>query len=616
MGTRSWSRIGSRIISSLALVALAAGLSACKDLVRQSDLDEFVSTGLTNVLVRSTSFSPASAAQDRIPSNSPVTCAVDLVNPQKLSVRYDLSWDIADAAFAAAPSKRVEPSSPTRASFAFTLDPALAEHKKITFKLSKYAPSINKTYKPETFSIVCDSPPNRPPVIKAVLDSGSKSLLGVILPSGITDDDLAKLGITWQGGGMASPRAETYAISSLRSKPSTSTFATDYDCYFQPPSCVSSTNYYYSVVVIDEAGQKSKALSTNDEGTLFYLSYNGNGSTGGTVPAAAGLGFGAEIVAAPQGDLVRTGYVFAGWNSAASGSGTAYAVGQRFLMPAGDLTLYARWNPTTLTARLADIADGGTFTWTEALSASDISQIREAIRAATGSVTLDLSGANLPSNTLPASAFSGCVQLVGITLPSTLEVLGPGCFRDCSGLTTLTIPDSAVYAGAQFISGCTSLTTLNLGSGFTGIAPGYYSPDSYMLQGPLTSLSTVTVAAGNPYFTVVGGALYGLGGAILFMYPPAMAGTSFAIPDGTMTISYCAFQGCNADLITVPTTINNIMSGAFGNYAKRIRFLGTEPWTISGSYPFGPSPPLVVEVPAAALEDYQAKWGGLSYETY
>jgi len=38
-------------------------------------------------------------------------------------------------------------------------------------------------------------------------------------------------------------------------------------------------------------------------------------------------------------------------------------------------------------------------------------------------------------------AFEGCVQMVSITLPSTLEVLGDGAFYQC-GITSLTIPTS------------------------------------------------------------------------------------------------------------------------------------------------------------------------------
>ena len=48
------------------------------------------------------------------------------------------------------------------------------------------------------------------------------------------------------------------------------------------------------------------------------------------------------------GRLVKTGYTFNGWNTAAGGTGTSYAAGATFTISA-DTTLYAQWTPTTYT---------------------------------------------------------------------------------------------------------------------------------------------------------------------------------------------------------------------------------------------------------------------------
>ena len=48
------------------------------------------------------------------------------------------------------------------------------------------------------------------------------------------------------------------------------------------------------------------------------------------------------------GSLVKTGYTFNGWNTAAGGTGTSYAAGATFTISA-DTTLYAQWTPTTYT---------------------------------------------------------------------------------------------------------------------------------------------------------------------------------------------------------------------------------------------------------------------------
>ena len=43
------------------------------------------------------------------------------------------------------------------------------------------------------------------------------------------------------------------------------------------------------------------------------------------------------------GTLVKTGYTFAGWNTAANGSGTSYSRGDTFAMGSSNVTLYAQW---------------------------------------------------------------------------------------------------------------------------------------------------------------------------------------------------------------------------------------------------------------------------------
>ncbi len=70
----------------------------------------------------------------------------------------------------------------------------------------------------------------------------------------------------------------------------------------------------------------------------FTATFNGNGSTSGSTAA--------ETNNAPSGltanGFSRTGFVFAGWNTAANGNGTAYAEGATFPFTA-NATLYAQW---------------------------------------------------------------------------------------------------------------------------------------------------------------------------------------------------------------------------------------------------------------------------------
>ncbi|AFM13026.1 InlB B-repeat-containing protein [Turneriella parva] len=89
------------------------------------------------------------------------------------------------------------------------------------------------------------------------------------------------------------------------------------------------------------SGQTAAATPT------FTILYAGNGNTGGTVPVdsnnyPAGASF---TVLGNTGTLVKTGFVFAGWNTLANGTGTAYSAGSTYSMGSANVTLYAAWTP-------------------------------------------------------------------------------------------------------------------------------------------------------------------------------------------------------------------------------------------------------------------------------
>jgi uncharacterized repeat protein (TIGR02543 family) len=105
----------------------------------------------------------------------------------------------------------------------------------------------------------------------------------------------------------------------------------------------------------------------------YLVNYNANGATGGTVPSDGYHYEPAENVTVLNntGSLVKTGYTFDGWNTAANGSGTDQAEGSTFAMGVSDVTLYAKWtannynitfdkNDTGATGTMADqtIASG------------------------------------------------------------------------------------------------------------------------------------------------------------------------------------------------------------------------------------------------------------------
>ncbi|MCK5268826.1 MAG: InlB B-repeat-containing protein, partial [Spirochaetes bacterium] len=85
------------------------------------------------------------------------------------------------------------------------------------------------------------------------------------------------------------------------------------------------------------------AMWTNN---IYTVTYDGNGSTGGTVPtdSAAYIQGQTVTVLDNTGSLLKTGYTFTGWNTAADGSGDTYISSQTFSMALSNVTLYAKWD--------------------------------------------------------------------------------------------------------------------------------------------------------------------------------------------------------------------------------------------------------------------------------
>ena len=105
---------------------------------------------------------------------------------------------------------------------------------------------------------------------------------------------------------------------------------------FVPAGLAENTGYTLSL------RQKASAdgnYEASDAVSSFFVAYNANGGTG-TVPSGASASSGNSVTVASGDQLRRGNYTFAGWNTKADGTGTAYAAGSAITTGA---TLYAQW---------------------------------------------------------------------------------------------------------------------------------------------------------------------------------------------------------------------------------------------------------------------------------
>ena len=77
---------------------------------------------------------------------------------------------------------------------------------------------------------------------------------------------------------------------------------------------------------------------------IYNVYYNGNGNTENSAPSDTNSYTpGTSVNLLDEGDLIKTNYIFDGWNTKPDGSGTDYSAGATLTMPAYDITLYAQW---------------------------------------------------------------------------------------------------------------------------------------------------------------------------------------------------------------------------------------------------------------------------------
>jgi uncharacterized repeat protein (TIGR02543 family) len=101
------------------------------------------------------------------------------------------------------------------------------------------------------------------------------------------------------------------------------------------------------------AGRKRSGLANHRRGygyypTIYTITYNGNTNTSGNVPKDGSSPYLAGSTVTVLGNsgspiLSKSGFTFAGWNTAANGSGKSYSQGNTFTINSNTI-LYARWN--------------------------------------------------------------------------------------------------------------------------------------------------------------------------------------------------------------------------------------------------------------------------------
>ena len=163
-------------------------------------------------------------------------------------------------------------------------------------------------------------------------------------------------------------------------------------------------------------------------------------------------------------------------------------------------------------------------------------------------------------------AFSGCSDLVSVTIPNSVTSIGYGAFEGCSSLTSITIPNSLTSIGYEAFRGCSGLTSVIIPNSVTSIGQETFSGCSDL----------VSVTIPNSVTSIGYGAFEGCSSLVSVTIPNSVTSigcrafshcsslTSITIPNGMTSIESETFSNCSGlTSITIPNSVTSIGLEAF-----------------------------------------------------
>jgi uncharacterized repeat protein (TIGR02543 family) len=281
-------------------------------------------------------------------------------------------------------------------------------------------------------------------------------------------------------------------------------------------------------------------------GIRYQLTFNANNSTSGSAPTSQSYVTGGSALTLPgnSGTLVRTGNTFAGWATAANGTGTTYTAAQTGVTILNDTILYANWiakslrtlsfsttsyNKSygeTLTVTAALSIGTGTITYSRGTSTACTVNVNTGLVTITNGIGSCAVSASAPEDLIyqAAETASSVVITVSKSLPATPTL---GSVTSVDGVLKVAFTQSDFVSngitdykysidGINFISVGNTTSPLSI----PGLTPGTYTLQILAVNslgdGTPTAPVTVIVIAG-PTVTVTAPGGGGGGGGVVYV---------------------------------------------------------------------------------------------------
>ena len=174
------------------------------------------------------------------------------------------------------------------------------------------------------------------------------------------------------------------------------------------------------------------------------------------------------------------GCTFSGWTTDKEGK-NAYTFTDTW---SGDITVYAQWKDNRLTYTLS--SDGKYYS------------VKASGTSITGRVEISAEINGKPVTTIEENGFNGCTDLLGVTIPSSVNTLGTKAFYGCSKMEDVTFdgPCSITKITGSAFEGCYKLSKIEIPASVTEIETrafyGCNDLDSveFAMDGKLTTIGS------------------------------------------------------------------------------------------------------------------------------